>query len=412
MFEEDPLISTDPKAIAIAPDITVHQLNQRINSIRFQSEQFVSIHAHPTIETICTIFAAWRASLPILLLHPSVNCNLVLAPCASDLFLFTSGSGGTPKLASFSRRQLFESARTVSQALKAKPQDRWLLTIPLYHVGGLGVVLRAFCSQGTLVIADKNLSQSDRFASAKADFVSCIPTQLYRLLKEDPPPLSTHFLIGGAPLSASLYQKALQKNLTLSLAYGLTEMSSTVLLSSNPVWDEDGLPFLGFPLRGRELSLSNGEIFLRGAPLFEGYGFPPQKPPEWFAPGDLGSFDPQKGFKILGRKDTLFFSGGENIHPEEIQATLLSLPHLEQAIVVPLFDEEFGARPAAFLKTSLSHEEISSKLSSLLPKYKIPIEFFPLPEDEFLKPNRKKLTELANSQRDKPKYGQKKVPFL
>ena len=400
-----PIAAADPNAIAIAPDLTYGQLNQKISAIRFGSKKFLSLTADPNPETFCLLFAAWRASLPVFLLPPGKQ-----APSGScfkcDLSLFTSGSSGTPKIASFMRSQLFESAHTVSAALKAKPQDRWLLSLPLHHVGGLGVALRAFCSEGTLVFVDKSLPYPDRLLSAKTAFASCVPTQLYRLLKEDFPAISTHFLIGGAPLSQPLYEEALRRGLRISLTYGLTEMSSTVILSSAPFW-KDHLPFLGFPLRGREILLANNEILLKGEPLFEGYGSPPQEPLAWFPRGDLAADDESHGYKILGRKDSLFFCGGENIYPEEIETALLSIPEMEQAVVVPLNDEEFGARPAAFLKTSLSKEKIISSLSSLLTKNKIPILFSPLEETNSLKPDRKKLTELMNIQRDASNMGKK-----
>jgi O-succinylbenzoic acid--CoA ligase len=348
----------------------------------------ILLRATSSWETICLLFAAWRCSITVFLLSPrlpsppsSITPSLVIQDPAPfflgkenhlhrdldtsflSLLLLTSGSTGTPKLAAFTLRQLFESAHTVIQALSAERKDIWHLSLPLNHVGGLGVLLRALLSGGTLLL--------EKTISPKARFASLVPTQLYRLLKEEGPLPSTHFLIGGSALSKQLHEKAVERGLSFSVTYGLTEMSSTVILSKNQPW-----PYLGFPLPGREIMLSSeGELLLRGVPLFEGYGYPPTPPGTWFSTGDLGGFHKEFGFFIRGRKDFQFMSGGENIQPEEIEAALLSHPEVEYARVVPTPDEEFGARPIAYIQTPLSSEQLISFLSPLLPKFKIPIAF-------------------------------------
>jgi O-succinylbenzoic acid--CoA ligase len=210
-------------------------------------------------------------------------------------------------------------------------------------------------------------------------------------LQEPKRPCPTTLLIGGAPLVEPLYLQAKERGLHLCLTYALTEMSSTVLLTFHPVW-RGAAPLLGHPLEGRELKIEDNELFVRGRSLFAGYGRIPSPPSDWFATGDTAIFDPQLGFAITGRKDFQFFSGGENIQPEEIEAVLLSHPLVEQAIVVPQPDPEFGARPAAFVRTAASLEELMAFAKCMLPTYKVPVSFFPLPEQESLKPNRKALS--------------------
>jgi o-succinylbenzoate---CoA ligase len=366
------------------------------------------LSADPNWTTVQQLLAAWNRSQPVFLVSPQLpeatvqswSCQLASSSRKDlALFLLTSGSSGTQKLAAFTERQLWESAETVCHALGAQSGDRWLLSLPLDHVGGLGVVLRALWSGGSLIFVDRTLSPAKRLLSAQARFASLVPTQLYRLLR-DPlvRSLSTHLLIGGAPCSQSLYQKALRQGLSLSLTYALTEMSSTVLLTSAPIWNDDPLPYLGFPLPNREFQIAeDGELLLRGSPLFEGYGINPEKP-DWFATGDLAAVHPLHGIKVCGRKDSQFLYGGESIQPAEIEIALLSLPEVEQAVVVPLFDEEFGARPVAYVQTTLSAQALTAALVHLLPKSKIPIAFLPLDASSSFKPNRKKLTEVINNQ--------------
>ena len=412
-FRKCPL-SEGQNNLAIAPSFSYAQLNQwasrvsgALHSAGFKKGDSIDLVAIANWQTICILFGAWRLSLIVTLTDPRKNAHVSdellngdpyeitdLDLDALALRLSTSGSSGQPKWASFTLRQLFDSADTMAKALRANPQDRWLLSLPLYHVGGLGILLRALLTQGTLVIEDKTFAYPDRLLNANARFASLVPTQLYRLLKSNCTPLSTHLIIGGASMAQCLYERALSHNLNLSLTYGLTEMSSTVLFSAKPVWHR--LPYLGHPLKGREMKIVNQEIFVRGASLFSGYGNPPQKIDDWFATGDLGIFHQTYGWAISGRKDFQFTCGGENIQPEEIESIILSMDGIEQAVVVPLFDDEYGARPVAFLRPLIPSEELIASLSRFLPKTKIPIAFVPLPNNTGLKPNRCELTNTIN----------------
>ena len=424
-----PLSISKKTRLAIAPHWTYANLDQMANRAAyglrrqgFKKGDQIALFSHPEGKTISLLFAAWRLSLTATLLPPRLPAaaiqNLIqdlqpirdpdslfsedgdepseLSLDSLSLLLPTSGSSGAPKWAAFTLGQLFESAETISAALQAKPGDRWLLSLPLHHVGGLGVVLRSLLSQGTLVIEDKNQPYPDRLIQANARYASLVPTQLYRLLKSDCPPLSTHLVIGGAPMPQTLFETAQQRKLTLSLTYGLTEMASSVLLASPTVWI-DQIPYLGYPLKGREIKLVKNEIHVRGKSLFAGYGKEAKRTfNDWFPTGDLGVFHEKHGWAVRGRKDFQFTSGGENIQPEEIESAILSHPDVEQAIVVPLFDIEYGARPFAFVQTEISYEKLTGFLSSLLPKFKIPTTFAPMPVDQALKPNRRQLIALVN----------------
>ena len=80
----------------------------------------------------------------------------------------------------------------------------------------------------------------------------------------------------------------------------------------------------------------------------------------------------------------MFISGGENIQPEEIEKVLLSIEGVEQAVVVPKEDQEFGHRPVAFVKfhgQMIGHEYLTGILKKELPRFKIPDVFYPWPQD-------------------------------
>lgn len=155
-------------------------------------------------------------------------------------------------------------------------------------------------------------------------------------------------------------------------------MGSLVLARFKPTCE-----YLGWPLAGREMKLSEeGEIFVRGACLFQGYWKEGKIEPaaEWFGTKDLGIFCPRKGYAIVGRKDWQFISGGENIQPEEIERTMLKASGVEEACVVPVSDPEFGKRPIGFYSGSAQEETLKRHLAEHLPKYKIPIRLICLEE--------------------------------
>ena len=98
----------------------------------------------------------------------------------------------------------------------------------------------------------------------------------------------------------------------------------------------------------------------------------------------MGQLDQEGYLTVTGRRDSMFISGGENIHPEEIERALLSIKGIEGAVVVPREDKEFGQRPIAFIKFAgvpLADDDLIRCLQADLPRFKIPIAFFPWPQN-------------------------------
>lgn len=289
--------------------------------------------------------------------------------------LFTSGSTGEPKAVLHSYGNHYYSAKGANLQTPVGRGDRWLLSLPLCHVGGLGILFRSLLGKATVVVpSEEPLEESIR--KYHITHLSLVPTQLYRLLQtgQDLPSLR-YVLLGGAPIPPSLLKEAKKRRIPVSPTYGLTEMASQV--------------YTGKVLKYREMKISEeGEILVRGETLFQGYVKGdrierPLTPDGWFATGDLGRWDAEGGLLVLGRKDNMFISGGENIHPEEIEKGLCDLSGVEEAVVVPMADREFGARPVAFVKTvdrPLNEERFRSALEKTLPRFKIPIRFYPWPK--------------------------------
>jgi O-succinylbenzoic acid--CoA ligase len=302
--------------------------------------------------------------------------------------IFTSGSTGAPKAALHTFGNHCHSARGSNANIPLRPGDRWLHSLPMYHVGGLSIVFRCLLAGATVALPRPGTSLGTDIAGFGATHVSLVSTQLSRLLREgaDLGGLEA-VLMGGGPVPPTLVDEALASGLPIHTSYGLTEMASQVT-TTPPGASREELRTAGRALPSREVSISErGEILIRGETLFAGYieGEGLDRPLDtdgWFHTGDLGRLDENGCLRVGGRMDNLFISGGENVQPEEIEETLCRLEGIDEAVVVPVPDEEFGARPVAFVRASgREAEELAQELEPVLPRFKIPISFYPWPKE-------------------------------
>jgi O-succinylbenzoic acid--CoA ligase len=335
--------------------------------------------------------------------HPAGPPLPSFDPAADATIVFTSGSTGQPKAALHTFANHWASAVGANRNIPLHPGDRWLLSLPPWHVGGLAVFFRCLLGGAAVAIAGTGEHLADAIRSLGATHVSLVATQLYRLLRERRGRAALlglkTILLGGGPAPAALVEEALRAGVRLVTSYGSTEMSSQTT-ASRPGDPPEALSTAGRPLAFRELSITaDGEILVRGRTLFRGYieetGIRPARDISgWFPTGDLGRLDADGRLIVTGRRDTMFISGGENIHPEEIEREILRFPGVLETVVVPMPDPEFGARPVAFLRTvdgSLPDAAALDRFLRLtLPGFKIPQRLLRWPElEEGIKPNRR-----------------------
>jgi len=316
--------------------------------------------------------------------------------------VMTSGSGGNPKYVIHSIGNHYFSALGINRALDFGRQSRWLLCLPLHHVSGLAVLMRAMVAGGSIITAEDNATLEDAIAAHRPTHISLVATQLQRLLSSGKvigQLKQSRILLGGSAMAQNLLDAAGELGLNmLHPGYGLTEMASTVAIANaDDPRAANILPYRKVKIAG------DGEVVLAGETRFLGYLengvlIKPFDRDGWFLSGDLGEMDKTGKLKITGRKDNMFISGGENIQPEEIERLLLRHPAVERAIVVAVPDIEFGQRPAAFIKgKNLKIEEIRSYLKKHLAGFKVPDYFFALPEESAgtIKPGRAELAKRA-----------------
>jgi O-succinylbenzoic acid--CoA ligase len=321
--------------------------------------------------------------------------------------IHTSGSTAVSTAVVHPCRAHYYSALGANENLPLGPGNRWLLSLPLYHVGGIGILWRCMLAGSAVVVPGRQELLSDAIARYAVTHLSLVCTQLYRLLREDPESMDglDAVLVGGGPVCAELIDLAASHGISVYPTYGLTEMSSQVatVAPSDPV---ERRHTSGRVLRYRQAQVSHdGEILVRGETLYSGVATaegldPPQLDSDgWYATGDLGSMDAEGYLTVDGRRDNMFISGGENIQPEAIEAALLRLPAVVSATVVPVSDEEFGRRPVAFVEFAggASPGQLAGELEKRLPRFMIPTAFYPYPEgsEGAVKVSRTELREMA-----------------
>lgn len=296
-------------------------------------------------------------------------------------FTLTSGSSGKPKAVVHSISQHLANAAGVCVAMGFSREHSWLLSLPLFHVSGQGIVWRWLLQGATLYVYEDKVDFSSTLA--EVSHASLVPTQLQRYLSEQnlQPKVRLSVLLGGAPIPPDLIDKAQQCGLRSYAGYGMTEMASTVCLV------EGQRESVGKPLWGREVKLVDGEIWVRGSCLAQGYWQNGQIVPltnqqGWFETKDLGMWNEQGQLLVSGRADNRFISGGENIQPEEIEQVLFSSGLVSQVVVVPVKNAEFGARPVALIApfSIQAVKFLQNFVMAHLERFKQPIAYFELAE--------------------------------
>ena len=275
------------------------------------------------------------------------------------LIVATTGSSGTRKSVALSSAALLASARASLDYLQARPGQTWALLLPLHHIAGINVLIRAL-DLGTTPVDLRGVTQY-----ANTDFSAVVPTQIFQALNGDEKLLahlqsSKKVLVGGAHLQEDLLHRALDAGISVVRTYGMSETSG-------------GCVYEGTPLKGVDIRISGaGLIEISGPVLSSGYLnneelWIQQYRDGWFTTSDHGVIE-DGILKILGRSDDVYNTGGEKVsltHVDEILHT--AFPHL-QWCAVAADDAQWGQRLVVAVSGAdhPSIHEVSAVLSSAL----------------------------------------------
>lgn len=284
------------------------------------------------------------------------------------LFIFTSGSSGTPKAVRISQANLAANTAGLAQVTPTGPKDHILHVMPLSHTNGICnqiVLPLAFGARVTLLPHFRADEVLEAMAELHPTIITGVPTMFQRLLPLTIPPEATHALrmlrCGSAPLPPETHARIeAHLGVEVLVSYGQTELTCSTT-ANPPGAARHGS--VGQVIPGSQMAIlapdgtiplptgQSGEVCFRGPTLAMGYiDQPPFERGAWFRTGDCGYVDDAGYLFLTGRLKDFILRGGENLSPGQIEDLLVTQPGIEAACVVAAADADLGEVPFAFVE--------------------------------------------------------------
>lgn len=405
-----------------------YQLSKKLLSL---NESRVGLYIGNDIESIILVHACWLAQIEIAMINTrltttemtnqmdSVNVQLILTTKEFDLhshqvlsfnqlsdypdtpnhkqfdihriasIMFTSGTTGPQKAVPQTFKNHYASALGCKESLGFDQQTTWLSVLPIYHISGLSVILRATIEGFTVRLLNK-YNTEDMLTIIKNEYptpthVSLVPQTLKWLMDAglNKPYSIEKILLGGAKLSSTLIQQALSYQLPIYNSFGMTETCSQFLTAS-PDMLAKRYDTVGKPSDNVEVCIKqpneegHGELLIKGDNVMNGYLYPKDLDNTFeegfFKTGDIAEIDSDGFVMVYDRRKDLIISGGENIYPYEIETVAKTFNGIIDAVCVPKEDDTWGQIPALYYVASETIEvkDLIDFLQEHLAKYKVP----------------------------------------
>jgi O-succinylbenzoic acid--CoA ligase len=344
--------------------------------------EIVPVPVRIDVDSVIEILAVQRAAgVPL----PHVGRAPVLpvgdAPGVA-VCIETSGSSGERKIVPLTYGNVRASVHASRNRLGNDSRDRWLVCLPLNHVGGLTIVWRTFEAGGTALVApfDASGATIERLGPTIA---SMVPTMVQRLLDNSPDALASIalVLVGGAALGRSVRDRCIRAGIHLVPTYGLTEAGSQV---ATAVQDESGVSIgrVGKPLDGMEVAIvgpdhepvetdRSGLISIDGPAVFNGY-LGEESRRGWFTTSDIGRLDAEGNLHVEGRADDVIVSGGENVSLGRVARAIGGIDGIDDVCVVGVDGGEWGTVGGAMVVSRRALELFDTMVDEALEAHERP----------------------------------------
>lgn len=304
--------------------------------------------------------------------------------------MFTSGTTGPQKAVPQTFANHLASAQGCKQSLGFDDNTVWLSVLPIYHISGLSVILRAII-QGFAVRIEQKFDTQRMLEIIREEHpthLSLVPQTLQWLLDAglSQPYNIEKILLGGAKLSSQLIDKSLQCNLPIYNSFGMTETCSQFLTASPDMLSER-YDTVGKPSDNVQVAISkpddngHGELLIKGDNVMNGYLYPSNLTDVfedgYFNTGDIAEIDEQGYVMVYDRRKDLIISGGENIYPYEIESIAKYYGGIKDAMCIGIEDSTWGQVPYLYYVAdeAIDHNLLHRFLMEKLAKYKVPKNF-------------------------------------
>jgi 2-furoate---CoA ligase len=287
---------------------------------------------------------------------------LDLDDTAPSIQLYTSGTTGRPKGVPRSHRA--ERAGGLSQVVQhgLRPGHRTLGAMPLYHTMGIHSLLAASLVGGCYV-AQPSWDPEEALGLIERDLITALylaPTLYYDLghhprLAEFDTASVRAVAYAGAPMTSTLVERVVA---AFDPEIFVNHYGSTEIYTFSVHRDQRTKPgCAGRPALNARLRLAppgEGEILchMSSDEAFSGYWNRADADAKairdgWYHTGDIGRIDEDGDLWVIGRVDDMVISGGENVHPVEVEDVLARAPGVREVAVVGAPDERLGQRVVA-----------------------------------------------------------------
>ncbi|MCO4456276.1 2-succinylbenzoate-CoA ligase [Staphylococcus aureus] len=317
-----------------------------------------------------------------------LNTSFNLDDIAS--IMFTSGTTGPQKAVPQTFCNHYASAIGCKDSLGFDHDTIWLSVLPIYHISGLSVLIRAVIEGFTVRIVNKfNAEQIlNMIKNERITHISLVPQTLNWLIQQGlhEPFNLQKILLGGAKLSATMIDTSLRYNLPIYNSFGMTETCSQ-FLTATPQMLHERPDTVGMPSANVDVKIKNpnkeghGELMIKGANVMNGYLYPTDLTDTfengYFNTGDIAEIDHAGYVMIYDRRKDLIISGGENIYPYQIETVAKQFPGISDAVCVGHPDDTWGQVPKLYFvsESDISEVQLIAYLSQHLAKYKVPKYF-------------------------------------
>lgn len=286
----------------------------------------------------------------------SDGAPLHVAP-KGHILVKTSGTEGQAKWVALSKAAFLLSAEAVNAHLESTAQDRWLIALPMHHVGGFSIYARVYAS-GASVHHYEGKWEAARFTALcrneRITLTSLVPTQVFDLVQQRlrAPESLRAIVVGGGGLSQEIGQQARALSWPVLQSYGMTETASQVatepLLHSETGFDPEELEVLSLWTLQTD---GDGVLSISGPALASGYVIdqawhPIEQPMRTRDRVSLRTEGTRQFLCFLGRESQVLKIVGELVSLPALQAKLdaLALKHgiASRCVIVPLEDTRRG----------------------------------------------------------------------